>query len=91
MRGGGIGATREAFPMPLGSTDILSNALIAAAFGRLPATPAKCPVAPGLPPRANVAAGMAKTTRSAKAIFIEVFDMEKLHRIHGNAVCVKPM
>ena len=28
MRGGGIGASLEAFPIPLGSTDILSNALL---------------------------------------------------------------
>ena len=36
MRGGGIGATLEAFPVPLGSSDILSNMLIAAASGRPP-------------------------------------------------------
>ena len=34
MRGGGIGATFLAFPIPLGSTNILFNAPNAAAFGR---------------------------------------------------------
>jgi hypothetical protein len=38
-----------------------------------------------------VAAGAAKTTRSAKAILIDVFDMGKLHWIHWNAVGAKLM
>ena len=88
MRGGGIGATREAFPMPLGSTDILSNALIAAAFGRLAPN---CPGAAAPAPRANEAAGVVSSRNSANATFTGVFDMGKLHWIHGNAVCVKPM
>ena len=81
MRGGGIGATLDAFPIPLGSTDILSNAPSVAAFAR---TPPKCPVAAEPaprppPPRANEAAGMAKTMNNAIATFTEVFDMGKLH------------
>jgi hypothetical protein len=86
MRGGGTGATLEAFPIPLGSTDIPLNAPISAA-GR---PPPKCPiaagpppradpVAAGLPPRANEAAGVAKIMNNAIATFTEVFDMRKLH------------
>jgi hypothetical protein len=76
MRGGGIGATLEAFPIPLGSTDILLNAPISEAFGR---PPPKCPVAAGPPPRANEAAVVAKTMNNAIVTFTEVFDMGKLH------------
>jgi hypothetical protein len=72
MRGGGMGATLEAFAIPLGSTDILSNALSPAAFGR---SASKYPVAAGLRLRANEAAGMARNTNDAKATFTEVFDM----------------
>jgi len=77
MFGGGGGATLEAFPIPLGSTNI-SSAPIVAAFGRLPP---KCPIAaepacpPPCPPRANEAAGGVKTMNNAKAIFTEVLDM----------------
>lgn len=67
-----MGATLEAFPIPLGSTDLLSNALSPAAFGR---SASKYPVAAGLRLRANEAAGMARTTNDAKATFTEVFDM----------------
>jgi hypothetical protein len=78
MRGGGGAATLEALPIPLGSTDILLNAPFnAPAFGRLAP---KCPVAPEPAPRANEAAGeAARTARIATAIFVEVFDMAKLH------------
>jgi hypothetical protein len=76
MRGGGIGATLEAFPIPLGSTDILFNWLNAEAFGR---PPPKCPIAAEPAPRANEAAGVARTTNNAKPTFTEVFDMAKLH------------
>src|SRR6266403_4953317 len=84
MRGGGIGATLLALPMPLGSTAAL---FIPPAFagpreipliGTFPvaAEPADrgnppiaaepaCP--PPCPPRANEAAGQAKTTKNAKA------------------------
>ena len=72
MRGGGIGATFLAFPIPLGSTNILFNAPNAAAFGR---PPPKCPVAAEPAPCANEAAGEAKTTKNAKATFTEVLDM----------------
>jgi hypothetical protein len=77
MRGGGIGATLDAFPIPLGLADILSNAPSKAAFGR---PPPKCPVAAEPPPRpppprANEAAGVAKTINNAIATFTEVFDM----------------
>jgi hypothetical protein len=75
MRGGGIGATLEAFPLPLGSTDIFSNAPRVAAFGRAPPTAAECPIPAEPPPRANEAAGKAKTTKKRKATFTEVFDM----------------
>jgi hypothetical protein len=76
MRGGGIGATLEAFPIPLGSTDILFNWPNAEAFGR---PPPKCPIAAEPAPRANEAAGVAKITNNAKPTFTEVFDMAKLH------------
>jgi hypothetical protein len=77
MLGGASGATLEAFPIPLGSTNI-SSAPIVAAFGRLPP---KCPIAaepacpPPCPPRANEAAGAVKTMNNAKATFTEVLDM----------------
>jgi hypothetical protein len=76
MRGGGIGASLEAFPMPLGSVDILFNWPNAEAFGR---PPPKCPAAAEPAPRANKAAGVARTTNNAKPTFSDVFDMAKLH------------
>jgi hypothetical protein len=78
MRGGAIGATLEAFALPLGSTDMLSNALILAAFDRAPPTPPECPIPAEPPPRPNEAAGKAKSTKRT-ATFTEVFDMGKLH------------
>jgi hypothetical protein len=69
MRGGGIGATLLAFPIPLGSTNVLFNAPNAAAFGR---PPPKCPVAAE---PANEAAVEAKTSKNAKATFTEVLDI----------------
>jgi hypothetical protein len=66
------GGYLEAFPIPLGSTDILSNALSPAAFGR---SASKYPVAAGLRLRANEAASMGRTTNDAKTTFTEVFDM----------------
>ena len=79
MRGGGGAATLAALPTPLGSTDIFSNAPRVAAFGRAPPTPPECPIPAEPPPRANDAAGKAKTMKTAKATFTEVFDMGKLH------------
>ena len=80
MRGGGIGATLEAFPIPLGSVDILPNAPSSAAFDRPPAVPPaadpECPIAAEPPPpRANEAAEVAKTRNNAMANFVVVFDM----------------
>ena len=48
MRGGAIGAAPEAFALPLGSTDMLSNALILAAFDRAPPTLLNVPFQPSL-------------------------------------------
>jgi hypothetical protein len=75
MRGGGGAATVGALPTLLGLANILAAPICApsAAFGRLPPIPA----AP--PPRANEAAGVAKTMNNAIATFTEVFDMGKLH------------
>jgi hypothetical protein len=80
IRGGGSGATLDAFPIPLGSTDIFSNAPRVAAFGRAaPPNPPECPIPAAPPPFANEAAGVAKTMNNAIATFTEVFDMGKLH------------
>ena len=82
MRGGGGAATLAALPIPLESTGALLNALLRApAFGRppprFPVAAEPPPRAP--PPRANEAAGMAKTMNNAIATFTEVLDMGKLH------------
>ena len=82
MRGGGGAATLAALPTPLGS--VLLNALLSApAFGR---PPPRFPVAvappPGAPPpRANEAAGVARTRNNAIANFAVVFDMGKLRSL----------
>jgi hypothetical protein len=88
MRGGGIGATLEAFPIPLGSVDILPNAPSSAAFGRPSTVPTaadpECPIAAEPPPpRANEAAEVAKTRNNAMANFVVVFDM-------GSSVHIAP-
>src|SRR5712671_3614869 len=77
MRGGGGAATPGALPTLLGFANMLAAPICApsAAFGRLPPIPA----APPPPPRANEAAGVAKTMNNAIATFTEVFDMGKLH------------
>ena len=78
MRGGGSGAILDALPTPLGSTATL---FIPPAFPGPRGMPliATFPV-PGEPaPRANEAAGEPRTSKTAKAIFAEVFDMAKLH------------
>jgi hypothetical protein len=79
MRGGGGAATLAALPTPLGSTDIFPNAPRVAAFGRAAPAPAEGPIPAAPPPRANEAAGVAKTMNNAIATFTEVFDMGKLH------------
>jgi hypothetical protein len=81
MFGGGGAATLEAFPIPLGSTSTLVAAPIAAPLARPPAVPAAAepefPAAAGPPPpRANEAAGVARTRNNAIANFVVVFDME---------------
>jgi hypothetical protein len=83
-----IGATLEAFPIPLGSVDILPNAPSSAAFGRPPTVPTavdpECPIAAeSPPPRANEAAEVAKTRNNAMANFVVVFDM-------GSSVHTRP-
>jgi hypothetical protein len=76
-RDGGIKAILEPFPIPLGSTNALSAALIVAAFLL---SPPNRPVASSWPAaRANDAVGKAKTTNK-KATFTEVFDIGKLHK-----------
>src|SRR5260370_37234296 len=83
MCGCGSGAIREAFPNPLGSTATLFNPPAFAGPRAIPligtfpiaAEPACRPN----PPRANEAAGEAKTKDNAIATFIEVFDMGELH------------
>jgi hypothetical protein len=79
MRGGGIEAILGRFWLGFSPE---SNAPNAEPFSR-PA--AKCPVAtdpparPPPPPRANEAAGTARTMNNAMATFTEVFDMGILH------------
>ena len=80
MFGGGGGATLEAFPIPLGSTNTLVAVPIAAPVARPPPVPAaaepECPAAAGPPPpRANEAADVARTRNNAIANFVVVFDM----------------
>jgi hypothetical protein len=81
MCGWGSGAILEAFPIPLGSTATL---FIPPAFAGPRGMPliGTFPVAAEPAPRANCAneaAGVARTSKIAKAIFAEVFDMAKLH------------
>jgi hypothetical protein len=78
MRGGGGAATVGCANLLLGLANMVAEPICApsAAFGRLPPIPA-----PPAPPRANEAAGVAKTMNNAIATFTftEVFDMGKLH------------
>ena len=90
MRGGGIEGTLEAFPILLGSSDILSNARIAAASGRPPSQTFRCSSKPAA--RANEAVGEAKPTKNTIATLTGVFDTGKLStKSHWNAECVKMM
>jgi hypothetical protein len=81
MRGGGGAATVGIANLLLGLANIVADPICApsAAFGRLPPIPAAPPPSP--PPRANEAAGVAKTMNNAIATFTftEAFDMGKLH------------
>ena len=78
MRGGGGAATREALPIPLGSTAALFKPPAFAGPRAMPLIGTfPVPPEPGL--RANEAAGVARTRKPAKAIFTEVFGMGKLH------------
>jgi len=77
MRGGGGAATLEAFPIPLGSTATLFIPPAFAGPGAIPLI-GTFPAAaePAFRPNcAYEAAGVAKTTKNAKAIFTEVFGM----------------
>jgi len=81
MRGGGGAATLEAFPIPLGSTATLFIPPAFAGPGAIPLI-GTFPAAaePAFRPNcAYEAAGVAKTTKNAKAIFTEVFGMGELH------------
>src|SRR5260370_4407518 len=79
--GCGNGAILEAFPIPLGSTATLFIPPALAGPCGIPLIPT-FPVPAEPAPRANCAneaAGGARTRKIAKAIFVEVFDMAKLH------------
>jgi len=80
-RGCGNGAILEAFPIPLGSTDTLFIPPIFAGPGAIPLIGTfPVPAEPAI--RANCAyeaAGVARIAKTAKAVFIEMFDMAKLH------------
>ena len=82
MRGDGGAATVGGANLLLGLANILAAPICApsAAFGRLPPIPAAPPPSP-TPPRADEAAGVAKTMNNATATFTftEVFDIGKLH------------
>jgi hypothetical protein len=72
MRGGGIGATLEAFPIPLASTDIFSKAPRVAASGRAAPTPPNWPIPIEPPPRANDAVGKAKAMKDESDFYRSV-------------------
>jgi hypothetical protein len=78
MRGGGSMAILEALPMPLGSTVTLFIPPALAGPGAMPLIGTFPEAAPPAI-LANDAAGEARMTRIAKAIFVVVFDMRKLH------------
>jgi len=80
MRGGGSGATLEALPMPLGSTITLFSPPAFAGPGAIPLIGTfPDPAAPAIRDAcANDAAGVARASNNAKAIFAEGLDMTKL-------------
>src|ERR1700736_569542 len=78
MRGGGSGAILEALPMPLGSTVTLFIPPTFAGPGGIPLMGTfPEPAPPAI--LANEAAGAARRTRNARAIFTEVLDMTSFH------------
>jgi hypothetical protein len=78
MRGGGSGAILAALPMPLGSTVTLFIPPAFAGPGAIPLI-GTFPI-PGSPAiLANEAAGAARKTRSAKAIFTGALDIGGLY------------
>ena len=95
MRGGGGAANREALPIPLGSTAALFNPPAFAGPRAMPLIGTfPVPPEPGLRANcANEAAGVARISNTAKAIFTEVFGMGKLHyhSLEQNDECVQPM
>jgi hypothetical protein len=79
MRGGGGAATLAALPIPLGSTATLFIPPAFAGPGAIPLI-GTFPIPAWPAVRANEAAGVAASTAEmAIAIFVEVFDMAKLH------------
>jgi hypothetical protein len=91
MRGGGSGAILEAFPIPLGSTPALLMPPAFAGPGAIPLIGTfPEPAPPGVrPPICAKEAAGASTSRTAKAIFIEVFDIVELHYFHCSVEAVK--
>src|SRR5947209_16606250 len=78
MRGGGIGATLLALPMPLGSTVALFRPPMFAGPGGIPLIGTfPIPASPAI--LANEAAGAARKTRRAIAIVLALLDMTRLH------------
>jgi len=89
MRGGGIGATLLALPMPLGSTAALFIPPAFAGPGEIPLIGTfPIPASPAI--LANEAAGAARKMRRAIAIVLALLDMTRLH-IDESVGYVKPM
>jgi hypothetical protein len=80
MRGGGSGAILDALPIPLGSTVTLFRPPMFAGPGGMPLIGIlPDPTAPAVRAAcANEAAGVARDSNNAKAIFAAVLDMTKL-------------
>jgi hypothetical protein len=78
VRGGGSGAILAALPMPLGSTVTLFIPPAFAGPGAIPLIGTfPIPASPGI--LANEAAGAARRTKNARAIFTGVLDMTGLY------------
>jgi hypothetical protein len=93
MWGAGSDAIRDALPTPLGSTITLFMPPAFAGPGGMPLIgtfpePA-APATRGLANCANEAAGVPSISRTAKAIFSEVFDMVELHNFRRDIVSLK--